>query len=392
MKKLLKNMTSAMAVAIAAIAVASCDNSPKFQLTGNITQAKDSVLYLDHMALDGVKVIDSLKLGDDGAFSFSINAPKDAPEFYRLRIYNQIINVAVDSTETITVKADYKNMAGGYNVEGNDDCQRIKELTIKQMDLQARAQQVASDPRMTGDMPGDSIFRMLNTYKDEVCRDYIYKNPLHASSYFALFQGIAVNSAYINIFDPQRHLDDVRPFQAVATSWKQHYPEDLRAQNLEAIALEGVKTKRIVEKQNQGFEIDPEKVSEVSLIDVPLPDATGRVRHLTELKGKVVLLDFHVFADENSPARIMMLRELYNKYHDRGLEIYQVSLDQDDHFWKTQTDALPWINVRDDGHTSLFYLNSAEKVPCSFIISRDNEVVMSAKQIKNLDTDIAKYL
>ena len=106
----------------------------------------------------------------------------------------------------------------------------------------------------------------------------------------------------------------------------------------------------------------------------------------------MVLLDFHIFADENSPARIMMLRELYNKYHDRGLEIYQVSLDQDDHFWKTQTDALPWINVRDDGHTSLFYLNSAEKVPCSFIISRDNEVVMSAKQIKDLDTDVEKYL
>ena len=392
MKTILKNMMRGAVVAVAATMIASCDNSPKFQLSGSITQATDSVLYIDHMALDGVHVIDSVRLDESGDFSFSINAPTGAPEFYRLRIYNQIVNVAVDSTEAITVKADYKTMAGGYSVEGNDDCQRIKELTLKQMDLQARAQQVADDPHMTGSMPGDSIFRMLNTYKAEVCRDYIYKNPLHASSYFALFQGIAVNSAYLNVFDPQRHLDDVRPFQAVATSWKQHYPEDLRAQNLEAIALEGVKTKRIVEKQNQGFEIDPEKVSEVSLIDVPLPDATGRIRHLTELKGKVVLLDFHVFADENSPARIMMLRELYNKYHDRGLEIYQVSLDQDDHFWKTQTDALPWINVRDDGHTSLFYLNSAEKVPCSFIISRDNEVVMSAKQIKDLETDIAKYL
>lgn len=44
----------------------------------------------------------------------------------------------------------------------------------------------------------------------------------------------------------------------------------------------------------------------------------------------------------------MMLRELYNKYHAAGFEIYQVSVDPDEHFWKTSTAALPWINVRDE--------------------------------------------
>lgn len=393
MRTIIKTIINGAAVAAAALFVASCDNSPKFNITGEITQAKDSMLYLDHMALEGVKVIDSLKLDESGHFDFSVIAPTDAPEFYRLRIYDQIINIAVDSTETITVKADYKNMADGYTIEGSDNCQKIKELTLKQMDLQARAQQVANDPLLVGDAPADSIFRMLNTYKAEVCRDYIYKEPLKASSYFALFQGIVVNNAFILVFDPQRHLDDVKPFQAVATSWKQFYPESPRAQNLESIAVEGLKTKKIVEQQNKGLEIDSSKVQEVTLVDVPLADATGRVRSLTELKGKVVLLDFHLFSADDSPARILMLREIYNKYHDRGFEIYQVSLDRDDHFWKTQTDALPWINVRDtEGKNSLFYLNSAEGVPCSFIISRDNEVVMAPGQIKNLEADIAKYL
>ena len=88
----------------------------------------------------------------------------------------------------------------------------------------------------------------------------------------------------------------------------------------------------------------------------------------------------------------MMLRELYNKYHDRGLEICQVSLDSDEHFWKTQTAALPWISVRDSEGRSNAYLSTVESVPCSFIINRDNQVVMGASAIKNLDTDIAKYL
>ncbi|MBR5687264.1 MAG: DUF4369 domain-containing protein [Prevotella sp.] len=393
MKTIIKTLISGAAMAVTVLFVASCDNSSKFTITGEITQAKDSMLYLDHMALEGVQIIDSIKLDEAGHFDFSVNAPTGAPDFYRLRIYDQIINLAVDSTETITVKADYKNMAEGYNIEGNDNCQKIKELTIKQMDLQARAQQVANDPLLVGTAPADSIFRMLNTYKAEVCRDYIYKDPLKASSYFALFQSIVVNNAYIMVFDPQRHLDDVKPFQAVATSWKQFYPESPRAQNLETIAMEGLKTKKIVEQQNKGLEIDSSKVTEVTLVDVPLADATGHIRHLTELKGKVVLLDFHLFSADDSPARILLLREIYNKYHDRGFEIYQVSLDQDDHFWKTQTDALPWINVRDtEGKQSLFYLNSSESVPCSFIISRDNEVVMAPGQIKNLEADIAKFL
>lgn len=88
----------------------------------------------------------------------------------------------------------------------------------------------------------------------------------------------------------------------------------------------------------------------------------------------------------------MLLRELYNKYHDRGLEIYQVSLDNDEHFWKTQTEALPWICVRDDGTRTQAYLSAAPGVPCSFIIDRNNEVVMGPRQITNLDADIARYL
>ena len=79
------------------------------------------------------------------------------------------------------------------------------------------------------------------------------------------------------------------------------------------------------------------------VIDIKLPDNKGHERSLTELKGKVVLLDFHVFAMDESPKRILMLRELYNKYHAQGLEIYQISLDPNEHFWKQQTaSAVPY--------------------------------------------------
>ena len=91
------------------MAVSSC-NERKFQITGNITDAKDSILYLEHMSLNGPVTSDSVKLAEDGSFSFS-GKDMGTPEFYRLRIAGQIINIAVDSTETIEVKAAYPSMA-----------------------------------------------------------------------------------------------------------------------------------------------------------------------------------------------------------------------------------------------------------------------------------------
>ena len=68
---------------LAAIAIASCDNN-RFHVEGQITNAKDSVLYFENIGIEQVSLLDSVKLSEDGSFSFSEEAPL-APEFYRLR-------------------------------------------------------------------------------------------------------------------------------------------------------------------------------------------------------------------------------------------------------------------------------------------------------------------
>ena len=107
-----------------------------------------------------------------------------------------------------------------------------------------------------------------------------------------------------------------------------------------------------------------------------------------------MLLDFHVFAMEESPARILSLRELYNKYHAQGLEIYQVSLDPDEHFWKQQTEALPWVSVRDaDGvNSQRVMLYNVMTIPDFFLIDRGNNIVSRAASIKDLEQEIKKLL
>lgn len=375
-------------LALMAAMLTSCDNR-KFHIDGTVTEAKDSVLYLENMSLDGPVVVDSVKLDDKGSFSFSEKAP-DAPEFYRLRIAGQIINLSVDSTETIKIKAAYPSMATGYTVEGSAECATIKELALKQIDLQNRVIAVQNNPNLGYDLTRDSIGKLIEAYKDEIKRNYIYKAPMRASSYFALFQTLG----NMLIFNPRESAEDVKAFAAVATSWDTYHPNALRGKNLHNIAIEGMKDVRIMRNKMAAQSIEASKVHVSNIIDISLLDNKGKRRSLTDLKGQVVLLDFHVFGARESTKRIMQMRELYNKYHSRGLEIYQVSLDPDEHFWKTQTAALPWISVRDPQGLQSKNLASynVTSIPTFFLIDRNNELKKRDAQITDIDAEINALL
>ena len=387
MKKTFKGLFTVAIIAICALTISSCSNK-KFNVEGQITNAADSVLYFENVGLEGITILDSVKLSDKGDFSFSEEGPS-APEFYRLRIYDQIINVSIDSTETVTIKAQYPQMATNYEVSGSDNCQKIKELALRQISLHKWAMAIQENTALSVDEANDSIMKIIDIYKQDIKSNYIFKEPMKAYSYFALFQTLG----NWLLFNPRNNKEDIKVFAAVATSWDTYYPHAERGQNLHNIAIEGMKNMRITEGAREQA-IDASKIEEAGVLDIALQDNHGQVRHLTDLKGKVVLLDFHIFATNESPARILLLRELYNKYAPQGFEIYQVSLDPDEHFWKQQTAALPWISVRDeDGiNSQRIMLYNIQSVPDYFIIDRGNNLIKRAEQMKDLEAEIKKLL
>ena len=362
-------MKNLLITAISILLLAACAKSEKFTVEGHITNAADSVLYLESIGLEEVTVVDSVVLDKDGAFTFS-DKKQETPEFYRLRIYDQIINICVDSTETITVDADSRRMAAEYTIEGNNDCKEIQRLTLAQMELQSKIIALTKDVTVKVKDENDSIQRLIDSYKEMVKMNYILKTPDHASSYFALFQTVG---GYL-IFNPSDSGDN-KAFAAVATCWDTFYPESARGQNLHNITIEGMNNKRIIAAR-QNATIDPSIIEETTIIDISLPDNKGVMRKLTDLKGKVVLLNFNVFNTSESPAIVMKLRDIYNKYHEKGLEIYQVSLDSDEHRWKTSTASLPWINVRDEeGEYSRFAVSyNVQSADECFLIDRNNSL------------------
>lgn len=372
--------------ALVLIGMSACDNEPKFKVQGNVTGAEDKTLYLEASSLAGIVVMDSTELGSGGRFSFA-GARPESPEFYRLRLGRQVINFAVDSTETVTVKADAEKFDTDYAIEGSENNLKIKELVLLQAELQQQVDKLAQSGLPAG-IAQDRLAALMADYKNKVKRGYILVAPNQSYAYFALFQTL---NGFM-IFDPLANKEDVKCFAAVATSLNNLYPHADRSRNLYNMVIKGMKNTR--EPREEIVEIDPSIVKEADIVDIELKDIQGKVRRLTDLKGKVVLIDFTTYNNTLSPAHNLALRELYDKYNAKGLEVYQISLDANEHFWKTSADNLPWICVRDAAgpYSSYVSIYGVNNLPAAFLVGRDNVLKLRVESFDTLEDEIKKLL
>lgn len=374
-------------LALLMVGLVACDSTPKFKVQGEVNGAQDKMLYLDLSGVTGVSVLDSAELGKDGSFSFAVNRP-ESPEFYRLRMEGKVVNFAVDSTETITIRTHADKFDTDYTIEGSENNLKIKELVLLQADLQKEVNQLAQNRDIPAGIAQDRLMSLVDSYKNKVKREYIFAAPNTTYAYFALFQTM---NGYM-IFDPLASKEDVKCFAAVATSMNNAYPHADRSRNLYNMVIKGMKNTRAPRQET--VEIDPNIVKEADIIDIQLKDLKGNVRTLTELKGKVILIDFTVYNHTLSAAHNLALRELYNKYHSQGLEIYQISLDADEHFWKTSADNLPWVCVRDanGAYSQYVSLYNVTDLPSAYLVGRDNVLNSRVEDIKELDAKIKSLL
>ena len=386
---------SNLIIAILALLTVACQPKvDRFTLNGQIAEADGKTLYLDHMGLDKVEVIDSVKLDAEGKFCFNPVAPEDCFDFYRLRIDGKVVNLAIDSTETVTVTASLPVMQIAYMIEGSENSVKLKELVMTQMSLLQDLRRLSSQYRSPDPTNLQlQVNELVDVYKSEIMTDYIFPAPNSPCAYYALF--LSINGQML--FNPQNNRQDAKCFAAVATQMDIHYPEAVRTTHLHNVALKGMaktspsRNNQVSEEVIQQFE---SLVVETGLIEIELPDCQGRMQKLSDQKGKVILLDFTAYKTEYSPNYTLMLKNLYNKYADQGFNIYQVSVDNDESFWMNTALNLPWICVRDESSVYSTYLKSynVQQLPAAFLIDRDGNITDRPDKTDELDSKIAKLL
>ena len=365
----------------------ACNNSSDFIVKGVVAGADGQLMYLENVGISNVVTLDSIKLAPGGRSKFTEKRP-EYPDFYRLRLNNQLINFAVDSTETISFVADAGTFATSYSVEGSENSKAIKAITLAQLDANQAISRLRKE--YEDKMISDTTYRMkvlaaADAYK-EVARKYIYSAPMSTAAYFALFQQID-GLLFFDLYDRK----DVKAYGAVATSYNHTYPESPRSKHLYNLTLQSMKVLRA----QRPVDYSNVETKEISFLDIELPDVRGEVVKLsTVAPGMVVLINFTAYQTVWSPALNMALGELYTKYHDQELEIYQVSLDSDFHFWRNGASNLPWVTVHDPQsvYSQVAGLYNVKQLPALFILDRKGNLVKRVEDVKKLEADVKAVL
>jgi hypothetical protein len=328
-------------------------------------------------------VLDSVKLGNSGSFRFKRQRPQE-PDFYRLRLKRQFINLSIDSTETITVLADTLNFARDYTVEGSYECVKIKELTFLQLaanETYRQLQKRYESKAISLDEYTAEVKEVIDTYKRRAI-NYIIANPASATAYFALFQQIDG----LLIFDPYDRQDS-KMYGAVANSWNVYYPNALRTKH-----LVGLFTNSLIVLRGRKDRVTLQQLDSKQFFDISLPSIQdSEIRFSETCAGKITLLDFTAYESQYSPRHNMGLLKIYRKYDQQGFTIYQVSLDRDKHFWKNAAVNLPWICVNDPQsvYSEIARKYNVSNLPTGFLFGRDGEIIARISDYGDLEKLVA---
>ncbi|MBR4848910.1 MAG: AhpC/TSA family protein [Bacteroidaceae bacterium] len=377
--------------AILLLTFSSCNNkpaNPSFSVTGKIDNGAGKTLYLSNIGIKGNILLDSIVIGKDGSYTFCQPQPASYDFFFIAINGERPIVFAIDSTETVTINSDANNFYDAYTVEGNDESLQIKEMNELQAALEKQVNEMLKSTSPAIVKTRNEIYSLIGEFKDNISKQYIIPAPNRASAYYAL--SLSLNGE--PLFQPKNNRNDSKCFAAVATSLKLRFPNTKRTQHLCKLAEEAMIATR--PKKTRNIEVKEGDITTTGLFDVKLPGIDGDSISLSSLAGKVVLLDFTIYEDAKISSRNINLRKIYNKYHDKGFEIYQISYDAREHFWQQSASNLPWTCVRDGegAYSSYIKLYNVQRLPTFYLINRENEITLRDVQIENLEKEIEQLL
>lgn len=318
----------------------ACNHTPQFEVTGTITGADGETLYLEHTALMQTDIIDSCVLNADGNYTLHGTAP-EYPDFYRLRIGQKYAVLVIDSLDHIALHTTLDSLPVTEQFTGSE-----QSVLVAQLRNSLRSQPIDAHRQFA--------------------QEIIMAHPQSMVAYYAVFQskqGVPV----FDMYEPQQR----KYYQVVATSMHVWMPDYVRTTTLYAQVLDAMNAER--KAQNDMMMRQYIEESESAFLDIALPNIYGDTCRLSEHRGKVILLDFSSSQMEQGNAYVLALRELDNKYHKRGLDIYSVSIDPVKLYWESWVRNLPWTCVRTETTAPLITYNVGA-VPTLFLLDRKGQV------------------
>ncbi len=366
---------------------AGCNKPHKSEISGVISNAAGRTIYLEELMVANLRQVDSVKITKNGEFTFRHQV--SIPTFFLLKLSeNNFITLLVDSTEVVKIKADALNFAREYMVEGSPGSILVQELNDKLNTTKQRLDSITSLYSLYADRTDfPKLKEQLDNAYEKIIEDqinystsFVSEHPFSMASVLALYQK----------FDNENYVvRDIQALRIAASALNSFYPQSDHVKALYQNTLQLIARER---NENLRKFIDETGTNSPEII---LPDQKGNDIALSSLKGKYVLLHFWSALDQDSRIVNSVLVEAYQKYRNKGFEIYQVSVDKDRQPWinAIQNDKLTWINVGDmSGSIQAVMHYNIQAIPFNYLLDKDGVVIARNLNGPALDRTLSNLL
>ena len=378
-------------VLLAVMVFIACNREQRFEVAGTIANAGGEKIYLEEVVLNDIELLDSMKLRKSGNFKFKARA--NHAGFYQLRINNKIISLIIEPGEEARIESDYRELPLNYSIEGSDGSMLVQKLNSKMAETRHDLDSLESlYIQVSENNPNAPVLDSLSLRYDEILEAQKKHNIIfilnfydNLSSLYALYQKTD-DETYL--FNKNR---DIQYYKILADSLNKYHPNAAQVKALRN------NTKDLIASLNSQRAMKMVEGVEPSVPEIALPNTNQDTVRLSDLKGNVVLLSFWASWHDESISESIRLLDIYNKYHRKGFEIYQVSLDKSFENWTNSIrfNELPWINVSD-----LSYPNSLtariyniQQLPTHFLLNaKQDQIIGRNMTIAELDRKLSVML
>lgn len=364
--------------ALAVFLISSCSEAGNdFTISGNLENAAGSQLSLYEMGTYDMIPLDSVNVDENGEFRFQ--GEIDSIRFMSLRA-GQLnhVTLIVAPGDNIKISGDLEKFQQTAEVKGSKESELAIELNRKMHLTIMALDSLSEDYRSRMNEPGTDIDRLRETTRSEYeniagdQRDFtigfINRNPGSLASLMALYQQLDQSTFVLS------QEEDFGYYSMVDSILIEKYP-DL---DYTLILNQNVSE---MKKQIEVREQRESRLGEgVTAPEISLPNPQGDTITLSSHRGKYVLLDFWAAWCGPCRAENPYLVENYNKFSDKGFDIYQVSLDRTEEAWLKgiEEDNLgQWTHVSDLQFWSsvVVPLYNIEGIPANFLLDPDGKIV-----------------
>jgi len=355
---------------LCALVAASCAK-PSARIEGTLTGAPDSQVIVKMLDINNYKVLDTVKTDASGKYSYKVPVQEGQPEFvYLFYGDNKISSLLLQEGDDVKVVTD---TLGIGSVVGSVESERLQEVERKFAEFLREAE--ASED--------NAAFRRsyIQYYREAV--KYVMNNPGSLTIVPVLFQNV---NSDLPVFS---QTTDALHFRNALDSLQKVYPD---SKYVKALEKETTRREGILDF-NSKLSLAPE----ASYPDIKSKDVHGNEVSLQALDSKAIILYFWTVTDAASKILNQeTYKPLYEDYHDKGLEIFAVSLDTDKAAWASvvRSQELPWINVNDGlgAASPVATLYNISSLPQAFLIINGEIIDRKVEGEKALRRELDKVL